>query len=80
MKTSNEVGFVELRKDGKGAGDCRALITCWHRGVQQEGQGELQKQSVMELENEKRLLLKGYKAGDVYTCIGSTILHDHIEF
>jgi len=47
VKSLNEVGCVQLGGDGRG--DCSALIARWLRGFQQEGQGELQKQLLIEL-------------------------------
>ena len=47
VKTLNVGGCVELGGDGRG--DCSAVIACWHWGVQQEGHGGMQKQSVRNL-------------------------------
>jgi hypothetical protein len=63
VKKSNEVAIVELGGEGRGRGDCSALIACWHRGIQQEGQRESQKQSVIELK--KRLLQTGNTASEL---------------
>jgi hypothetical protein len=67
------------KKRGGGGGGSSALIACWHRGVQQEGKGELLKHSVTELKIKKILLRTGYTDGDSYTCISSTVLHHNIE-